>query len=475
MKSINNYFIAYVFGLFVFAGCQSPQQLLQTEDTNMPSAYVASSDTSTIATLSWKTYFDDENLVALIETAVNNNKELQSRFQEIIVHRANISAKKGEYLPSLGIVAGAGLEKEGRYTRHGAVDESVEIKHGKAFPEPLTDLMVGAIASWEVDIWKKLRNEKKAAVERYLASVEGRNFVLTQIISEIAESYYELMSLDNQLQIVKQNIEIQNNALRAVRQQKESAKVTQLAVNRFEAQWLNTQNLQYDIQQQIVEVENKINFLLGRFPQPIARQSSNFLELSVTNPATGIPSQLLANRPDIRQAEYALAAAKLDVKSARANFYPSLGIKAGIGFQAFQATYLFEPKSILYNLAGDLVAPLVNRNAIKALYQRASAEQLQKVVEYEQSILQGYVDVINQLSKVEKYASSYSTKSQEVALLMQSVNIANSLFSSARADYAEVLMTQREALESKMELIEIKKKQLAGKVHIYRALGGGWK
>src|SRR5690606_25832420 len=183
--------------------------------------------------------------------------------QEIEISKNEIRSRKGEYLPFVDFGTGAGMEKEGRYTRHGAVDEQLEIKPGTAFPEPLTDYMFGAYASWEIDVWKKLRNAKKSAISNYLASVEGKNFMVTNLISEIADAYYELMALDNLLDIIEKNIELQTNALKVVKHQKEAAKLSQLAVNRFEAQLLNTQNLQYEIKQNIVETENRINFLTG--------------------------------------------------------------------------------------------------------------------------------------------------------------------------------------------------------------------
>jgi len=263
--------------------------------------------------------------------------------------------------------------------------------------------------------------------------------------------------------------------LQIVKQQKEAAKLTLLAVNRFEAQLLNTTNLQYEIQQRIIEAENQIRFLTGSFSSSIVRSSQVFSDIGSDSVYAGVPSQLLINRPDIRQAELNLAAAKLDVKVARANFYPSFRIEAGAGFQAFDASYLFKPESVLYNLTGDLIAPLINRNAIKAAYRSANARQIQEVYLYEQAILNGYVDVVNQLAKVQNYARSYEAKSREVEILTRSIEISNSLFRSARADYLEVLLTQREALESRMELIEIKMKQLNARVNIYRALGGGWR
>lgn len=473
-KTINK---SLVFSLLiaVFWGCKMPQNAIKTENKAVPLSYRNLKDTTNSAFTNWKEYFSDANLVALIDTALKNNQELNITMQEIEISKNEIRTRKGEYLPFLGLKAGAGIDKSGRFTRNGVVEHNLDIKPGTAFPEPLPDLLFGANATWEADIWKKLRNAKKSAVSRYLASIEGKNFMITNLIAEIADTYYELMALDNLLDIIDKNIETQSNALKVVKQQKDAAKVTQLAVNRFEAQLLNTQNLRYEIKQKITEAENRINFLTGQFPKSIPRNSIAFNDLKVNPIQEGIPSQLLSNRPDIRQAELNLAAAKLDVQVAKANFYPSLGITANAGFQAFNPKFIVNPESMIYNLAGDLVAPLINRNAIKAAYNTSKAQQVQAVYNYEKSILNAYVDVLNQLAKLDNFSQSYQTKAQQVDILMQSIGIANNLFNSARADYAEVLLTQREALESKMELIEIKLKQMNAKVNIYRALGGGWK
>jgi multidrug efflux system outer membrane protein len=475
MKKTTIKYIPIGFVLLLMWSCSPVLNTTKTANNQVPASYGDKMDTTSCIQHTWREYFADPNLASLIDTALKNNQELNILLQEIEIDKNEIRARKGEYLPFVGVGASAGLEKPGAYTRDGAVEEQLEIKEGTKFPEPLTDFMFGAYATWEIDIWKKLRNAKKSAVMRYLASVEGKNFMTTNLIAEIAESYYELLALDNQLSIIEQNIAIQSSAFHVVKQQKDAAKVSQLAVNRFEAQLLNTQNLQYEVKQKIVETENHINFLTGRFPQPIQRNAALFNDLPLDKAIEGIPSQLLSNRPDIRQAELQLEAAKLDVQVARAQFYPSIGISAGVGFQAFNPAFLINPQSLLCNLAGELVAPLINRNAIKAAYYSANSKQIELVYNYEQTILNAYVDVLNQVSKLDNYAQSYATKKQEVDLLVQSVTIANSLFNSARADYGEVLFTQREALESKMDLIEIKMKQLNGKVNIYRALGGGWR
>jgi outer membrane protein TolC len=183
----------------------------------------------------------------------------------------------------------------------------------------------------------------------------------------------------------------------------------------------------------------------------------------------------LNNRTDIRQAELELIANKLDVKVAKAEFYPSLNIRAGVGLQAFNARYFIKaPESILYSMAGDLVAPLVNRASLKATYYSANAKQIQAVYNYEQKILNAYVEVANQLSNISNLKQSYNLKNLQVEALNQSVTISTNLFASARADYMEVLLTQRDALISKFELVETKKDLLHARVSVYKALGGGW-
>lgn len=456
--------------------CKVPVLSGKTANTTVPDSYGQTQDSANTADLSWRDYFRDPNLVALIDTALQHNQELAITLQEIEITRNEVMARRGEYLPSVAFRAGAGVEKAPRYTTQGTVEKNLEIVPGKETPDPLPDLMAGLYASWEADIWHKLHNARKAAVARYLSSIEGRNFVITSLIAEIANSYYELVALDNQLEIVQQNIAIQQNALDIVKLQKASSRVTELAVKKFEAEVLNTQSLQYGIRQRIRETENRINFLLGRYPQPIPRDDR---ALSGALPAaiqSGLPSQLLANRPDIRQAELELRASKLDVHVARAQFFPSVGITAGLGYQAFNPAYLIRtPESMLFSLAGELAAPLVNRTGIKAAYASANARQIQAATNYERTILQAYVEVLNQLSKISNLEKSVDLKAKEVATLTESITISNDLFSSTRADYMEVLMTQRDALESKFELIETQQQQMAAAVNIYQALGGGWR
>ncbi|MBI3518210.1 MAG: TolC family protein [Bacteroidetes bacterium] len=459
-----------------FLACKNLAIVNKKENKTVPESYNNSKDSVNTAQTKWKDFFKDPQLAALIDSALKKNQELNIVLQEIQIAKNDVRARRGAFLPFMNAGLGAGVEKVGRYTSQGASDATNEIMPGKAFPDPLQNYVFGVNVSWEIDIWKKLRNAKKAALYKYLSTVEGKNFMVTHLISEIANSYYELVALDNQLEILKKNIELYQSSLEIVKLEKQSARVTELAVRRFEAEVLKTQSRQYYIMQQITETENRINFLVGRFPQTVARNSQNFTDLVIDSIHSGVPSQLLSNRTDIKQAEQALIAAKLDVKVAKAEFYPSFVITAGAGYRAFNPQYLIQtPQSLLYNLAGDLVAPLINRNAIKANFYSANSKQVQAVYNYERAILRAHIEVVNQLSNISNLKKSYDLKDKQVKALTQSIDISTTLFKSARADYMEVLLTQRDALESKIELIETKKQQMNALVNIYQALGGGWR
>ena len=206
------------------------------------------------------------------------------------------------------------------------------------------------------------------------------------------------------------------------------------------------------------------------------RDSEQFKEPLPNFTEAGIPSQLLDNRPDVRAATLQLEAAKLDVKSAKANFYPSLRIDAELGYKSFNVKHLSTtPESLLYNVAGGLTAPLLNRKAIKAQYYTANASQLQAVFNYERTVLQAFTEVVNTLARVGNLQKGYELQAQQVEKLVGAIEISNILFQSARADYTEVLFTRRDSLEAEMELIETKNRQIQARINIYQALGGGWK
>ncbi|WDF70063.1 efflux transporter outer membrane subunit [Sphingobacterium oryzagri] len=474
-----NYSRIYItwFGIMLsLASCNIPKITEKAALTaDLPVDYVGKTDSSNMARVQWKDYFTDQQLRNLIDSALSHNQELNIMLQEINMSGNEIRARKGEYLPFVGAKLGGGAEKRSEYTTLGATERRIDIIDGKENPDPMPDIGVSVFANWEIDIWNKLHNAAKEAQLEYLSTIEGKNFMLTNLVAEIANLYYELLALDQEKLLVEQNLKLQSDALELVKLQKIATRVTELAVKKFQAEVLKTQSLRYKIDQQIVETENKLNYLVGQYPQHILRDQNGLNPALLPTVHEGLPAQLLDNRPDVRKAELLMAAAKLDVKVAKARFYPALGISANLGYQAFNPAYLLKtPQSLIYSITGDLIAPLVNKRAIEAEYLNANAKQIQTVYSYEQTLLNAYVEVANQLAKLKNMSQVTDLGTKQVDTLTESVQISYDLFNSAHADYMEVLMTQRDAIEAKFELIESQKSQFNAAVNLYKSLGGGW-
>ena len=247
----------------------------------------------------------------------------------------------------------------------------------------------------------------------------------------------------------------------------------ELAVRRFLAEVRKNQSELRIVRQEIVEVENRINGLIGRLPQPVERNTVGFYDLTIHPLSAGVPAQLLMNRPDIRQAERELAAAGLDVMVARAQFFPRLDINGSIGYQAFNPKYLFNPEALVFNAIGELAVPVVNKAAIRADYLAANARQLEAVYNYQQTIITAVIEVVNRLSMVENYTRSLALKRQQLQALQISVGFATQLFQAGRTEYIDVLFVLRDLVDAQAVVIDTKRQQLSAIVNTYQALGGG--
>jgi NodT family efflux transporter outer membrane factor (OMF) lipoprotein len=440
----------------------------------LPDTFNGKTTADNSAQLRWCDFFTDPTLVDLINQALAGNQELKIRNQDVRIANNEILARSGAYLPFLSLGAGASVEKSSRFTREGAVEDQLTVAPGKGFPEPLPNFLVAADVSWEIDIWKKLRNARNAAAQRYFSTAEGRNYFVTRLIAEVAENYYELLALDSRMQILDATIAIQQQSLQMAQARMQAGRDTSLGVQRFEADVRKNQSEKFIVQQDIIEAENRINFLAGRFPQRVEREIVDYLNLSIHTLSVGVPSQLLLNRADIRAAERELIAAGLDVRVARAQFFPSLTLHAGVGYEAFNTKYLFQsPESLIYNTGGNLVAPLINRRAIRADYLTANARQLQAVYDYQRTVLNAFTEVVNRMAKVENFGRSIEIKRMQLQSLQAAVSSAMQLFQAARAEYGDVLFAQRDLMEVRMALVETNRQQLDAIVLAYQALGGG--
>jgi RNA polymerase sigma factor (sigma-70 family) len=317
--------------------------------------------------------------------------------------------------------------------------------------------------------------------ERIRAEYQAQLDALSRALdSEIADNYYGLMSLDKRLENLDNIIALQQQSLRFAQLAKEFARATDLPVQRFQAEVRKNQSEKLIVLQDIIQVENRINFLAGRFPQPVAREPlkllEDFIDLSRHTLSVGVPAELLENRPDVRQAERELAAAGLDVKVARKNFYPHGLLTAGVGYEAFNPTYLLlTPEALAAQVVGNPVVPFINRKAIKADYFTANAWQLQAIYKYQRVVLNAFTEVVNRLAKVQNDRNSIEIKKQQVKALEAAVDRAMTLYQFAHpdVDYLDVLLAQRDLFEGRRVLIDTKREQLSAIVNTYQALGGG--
>jgi NodT family efflux transporter outer membrane factor (OMF) lipoprotein len=469
----------FLFSMMGLTGCSSLNTALSIPEKTLPDTFTQTVDKNegiTVASVNWREYFTDNNLQNLLDEAVKNNPDLQMALQRIEISRSSVKLANGALLPQVSLNVGGSVRRFGLYTMDGAGNSTTQITPGQTIPTNLPDMYLGMQSSWEIDIWEKLRHQRESAISTYLASVEGTNFVISTLVADVASYYTELLALDNELALVQQTITKQQEALEVIQLQKEVGRANELAVQQFHAQLLNTKILEKNIQQQVIEVENKINFLLGSYPKPIKRNKDVFARELPAQIASGFPSQLLANRPDIREAEFKIEASKFDLQAAKAAFYPNFNITASLGFQAFNPEFLFSsPASIAYSVFGTLVAPIINMNALKAQFNTAQANQLTAMYHYQKTVLNAYVEVANQLVAIENLQQVNLLKTQQNALLKKSVGTSGELYRTARATYLEVLLAQQNALQSNIELIGVIKQQRLSAINIYKALGGGWK
>jgi NodT family efflux transporter outer membrane factor (OMF) lipoprotein len=459
--------------LLVLPSCGIPPLRQAVQGPPLPPTFKGAISSDNSSQLGTQEFFNDPMLTGLIDQALVGNRELRILNEEVQIARNDILARQGAYLPFVTGGANVGLFRSSAFTPEGASERELTYPPGKHFPDPVPNFLGALNLAWQLDIWRELRNARDAAVQRYRAARERRNYFVTRLVAEIAENYYELMALDQRLETLDQTIKLQQASRKMAKDKMDAGRGTALAVQRFQAEVRKNQSEKLIVYQEIVQTENRINFLRNRFPQPVERNSAGFYDLNIHALSVGVPAQLLQNRPDIRQAERELAAAGLDVNVARAHFFPRVDITSGVGYQAFSPQYLFNPEALIYTVAGNLAAPVINKKALQAEYQSANAKQLQSVYNYQRVILNAFTEVINRLTKVQNYSNSITIKKQQLESLQASVNSATKLYLNARAEYIEVLFAQRDLLEARTVLIEIKRQQLSAIVNTYQALGGG--
>ncbi|WDF68461.1 efflux RND transporter permease subunit [Sphingobacterium oryzagri] len=468
------------------ASCGMPKKLEKQTATQLPAAFqhdsVAPVDTLSIATQPWQEVFSDKNLKGLIDTALLYNYDLQQAIKRIEIAQASFKQRKAALLPSLDAAADAGLRKYGFYTEQGIgnydTNFSGNLREDEMIPGPaVPDYFIGVRASWELDLWGKLKSQKYAAFNSLLAENEARRLVETELITNIASAYYELLSLDAKIAVFDNNIALNERALEITILQKEAGRASELGVQQFKAFLSGSFAEREKVKQEIAILENHINYLAGRFNQPVIRDSASFAKNRLFDKLdVGTPFEMLARRPDIREASFALLGAEQDVKASKAAFLPTIVLSPYMGLQTFSFSKLVDfDNSLTYGLLGGLTAPLFNQRQLKSQYETYKATYGLSFLEYEKRVLLAYNEVSNAVNTQEYIQNRERHIQEQVAALKSAVDAANELFVAGRVSYLDIITAQKEAISAEIDEVEIQKEEVLNEIVIYKALGGGWK
>ncbi|CAM1362255.1 conserved protein of unknown function [Tenacibaculum soleae] len=421
-------------------------------------------DSVSIADVSWKKLFSDQYLQQYIAEGLQNNMDVRIALQQIISAEAYAKQGKAGYLPSVNVGTNWTHQMQSKNTQFGAflTDRSTD------------QFDLTANLSWEADIWGKIRSNKRASQAAYLQSVAGHQLVKTQLISSIANTYYNLLALDEQLKITKQTIATRESGVTTIKALKDAGQVTQVAVDQNIAQYNSAKTLQVDIESAIFKTENTLSILLGKTPQNFKRGTLDLQKIE-QEIVLGVPSKLLSNRPDVMAAEFGLIQSFELSNVAKSNLYPSLTLTAAGGFQSLDIDDLFSSNSLFTNIIGGLTQPIFNKRKLKTQKEVALSQQEQSLLQFKKTLLIAGSEVSNALFSYESEVRKFEFRKNEVEALRKAENNSEILLKNGYANYLDLLTARQSVLSAELNIIDSKLQQLISIVDLYEALGGGWK
>ncbi|WP_372917233.1 efflux transporter outer membrane subunit [Salegentibacter sp.] len=445
---------------FVARDYEQPE--VQELDENLYRTDAISRDSLNMADIAWNEVFTDPILKNYIAEGLENNIDIRRAIQQMLIAEAYVKQGKAGYFPTLNV---------GPSVNHQILSRNSQF--GSFFDGSITQYDVTGNLSWEADIWGKIRSNERAFQASYLQSAAAHKAVQTRLIANIVSTYYQLLSLDAQKAITEETIANRESSLETTKALKEAGNVTEVGVKQTEAQLYTAQAILIDINNQIRLLENSFSILLGEGPQSIERGQLEDQEIN-TPLNTGVPAQLLRNRPDVIAAEYNLVNAFELTNVARSNFYPSLSLSAAGGFQSLELDELFDVNSLFANLAGSLMQPVLNGRRIRTEFEVAEAQQEDALLNFKQTILNAGKEVSDALYNYEASTEKIEVLNNEYSAYADASEYSEELLNNGLANYLEVLTAQENALNSQLNLINAEFSKLQAIVELYRALGGGW-
>ncbi|SDW51424.1 efflux transporter outer membrane subunit [Flavobacterium degerlachei] len=434
---------------------------LKTE--NLYRNEVVSTDTTSLANVSWDKIFTDPLLQGYISKGLQNNLDIRIAMQNIAAAQATMKQGKAGYFPTLSASTDWTHNKISKNSQSGSF---------------LTDLntdqyqLYGSL-SWEADIWGKIRSNKRATNAAYLQTTAVNQAIKTQLIANIATTYYQLLSVDAQIKVAEETLINRDKSVETILALKKAGNVTEVGVKQTEAQKYATEIIIADLKNSILILENTMSALLGEASAKIERSTfeSQSLQPAIT---LGVSANLLRNRPDVIAAEYNLITNFEMTNVAKSGFYPSLKITATGGLQSIDLKEWFSANSLFANVITGLTQPIFNQRQVKTKYEIAQANQEKAYLQFEQSLLTAAKEVSDALAQYNNETYKISIRKKQADALSKASMFSDELLTYGLANYLEVLTAKDAALNSDLSLVDNKFQQYKAVIQLYRALGGGW-
>jgi outer membrane protein, multidrug efflux system len=428
----------------------------------------SATDTSSIGDISWRSYFSDPVLLRLIDSGISRNYDLQYALRNISIARSQVRQANWLWYPQIT----AGLS--GQYNRF-SDNSQFGVNNGGSVNH-LYDYQGSLNMNWEIDIWGKISRQKEASLANYLQTYEAAKAVQTRLVADIAQGYYNLLMLDQQLQETRKTLALTVDFVKLTRLLYDAGEVTYLAIQQAEALSQSTAQLVPMIEQNIQIQENSLQLLTGNLPGSVPRVV-NLTDIHFNDEqATGLPIAILNRRPDVRADEMALVQANAQVGISQANMYPALTLTAGAGFESLKASNWFNIPGSLFGLAGaTLIQPVLQGRQLKTQFEISKQQREEAVIRFRQSVLTAAIEVSNALIQVSKLKEQEIIAKQRTDTLTAAVSNSELLFKNDMANYLEVITAQQTALDAQLSLAFIQRAELNARVELYRSLGGGWK
>ncbi|MDR2008972.1 MAG: TolC family protein [Bacteroidales bacterium] len=447
---LNSSLLILVSGCGIYTKYSRPEEI---RTDNIFGENVETTDTTTIGNLQWTEVYSDSYLQELIQKGLENNTDLQIARLRINQAQASLKSAKLAYTPSVSV------------NPSGTISSFDGQSSSKTYELPVS-------ASWEIDIFGKLTNQKRQSEATLEESEAYKQAVQSQLIANIANYYYTLLMLDEQLRVSQQTAENWKGNVKTLHALKKAGETNEAAVSQAEANKCSVDASVLNLKLQITEIQNSLCALLGDVPQTIERGSFKNQtfpqELSV-----GIPVQLLSNRPDVKYAEASLKKAFYYTNEARSYFYPSLNLSGMLGWTNSGGGIVTNPGALIWQAVGSLTQPIFNQGTNKARFEIAKSQQEEAKLTFQQTILDAGAEVNTNLAKYQTAKEKVALYEKQIQLLESAVKSTQLLMQHGTINYLEVLTAQQTLLDAELSQISNRFDEIQSVINLYSALGGG--